>query len=300
MYSQIALLLAAGLTSLLILPLRMPGELPGTVVPRTVRSIQASLTGRLVELNVDEGSQVAPGMILGRLSPLQDLQLQRELEADLAAQKAAMDATSAALAYAQKEMLSFRRLQAMGDVSLLAVEHKESTVEQLQKQVAAQSATTQALQVRLSHITERLRNGEYLVASSHGTVITRISDQLGRLVQPGDTICEIMSDEKVIEVRVDEDCLSHVQTLERLTIRFPSHPRLSMTAKIEAIRPLVIEDALEQKPWLKNARARVVLSGPLPEDLRSGMSCEALLPWSGQECLAIRLFRFIQHRLLGS
>ena len=145
----------------------------GYIVPRRRAALSTDIPGRLVELNVEEGSRVSEGDVVARLDSRELEAGQKRLQAEIKSAKAIEKQTRLALERQQK-------LAKTEDVSASALESAEASFEGAAARVQSLEASLMEVMVRLDKATvyapfsgvvvqKNAEVGEVVVASGGGT-----------------------------------------------------------------------------------------------------------------------------------
>ncbi len=121
---------------------RVDRRFVGQVEARATVALSFELGGRLVELTVDEGDQVAEGQILARL----DTAL---LAADERGQSAARDATASQLEFAEARLMRAEALRKQGFTSQEGLDQARTTRDELRSRIAEIDARLQSVRINL-------------------------------------------------------------------------------------------------------------------------------------------------------
>lgn len=244
--------------------LRQQSEYTGTTNAFRVVSLRSQVEGRLLALNVDIGSAVKGGQVIGQLDDALLLTALKQAEAELASLKSevARARTQVSNARAEVERLRLVLVQAQADSQRQQKLLKEGAIAQ---QLAEQSQTeartaTQALRAA----TEQVRTEEQAVAAAQGRVVAQqalvaeekerrsyaklispiagvVTEKVtepGNLVQPGNEILKIgdFSRGKVI-VQVSELELGKIQLGQSVEVSLDAFPNKKYTGRVIRVSP---------------------------------------------------------------
>jgi HlyD family secretion protein len=272
--------------------------------------IGATLTGRVAQVNVEEGARVKRGDILVRLEndELQAALAQaqagiRQAQARLAglqssgrsAVQANLEQTESVLLAAQKDLNRTQELVTRGFVSAArldeaqratavataqrdaALAQRQANAERgadivgAQAQVMQAQATLAAAQARLEQAT--------LTAPADARVLLR-GVEPGQIVQPGRALLTLALDSPVQLVgQVDERYMAQVQLGQKAIVRADAFAQQPFDAKVQSIAPVV--DAQRGAVEVK-----LVLPSAVPNFLREDMTLSVELV-TGQRDLAL-------------
>lgn len=244
--------------------LRQQSEYTGTTNASRVVSLRSQVEGRLLALNVDMGSAVKGGQVIGQLDDALLLTALKQAEAELASLKSevARARTLISNARAEVERLRLVVVQAQADSQRQQKLLKEGAIA---LQIAEQSQTeartaTQALRAA----TEQVRTEQQAVAAAQGRVVAQqalvaeakerrsyaklispiagvITEKVtepGNLVQPGNEILKIgdFSRAKVL-VQVSELELGKIQLGQSVEVSLDAFPNKKYTGRVIRISP---------------------------------------------------------------
>lgn len=244
--------------------LRQQPEYTGTTNAFRVVSLRSQVEGRLLALNVDVGSAVKGGQVIGQLDDALLLTALKQAEAQLASLKSevARAKTQVSNARAEVERLRLVVVQAQADSQRQQKLLKEGAIAQ---QAAEQSQTeartaTQALRAA----TEQVRTEEQAVAAAQGRVVAQqalvaeakerrsyaklispiagvITEKVtepGNLVQPGNEILKIgdFSRAKVF-VQVSELELGKIQLGQSVEVSLDAFANKKYTGRVIRVSP---------------------------------------------------------------
>ncbi len=216
----------------------------GYVVARRQATVAAEVTGKLVEVDVEEGQAVERGQVLARLDDATE-QAQLELaRARLEATRSALDETAAQLENARRTLQRQRDLdrrdltsQAQLDLAVTEVETLAARLANQRSQVAVAEREVALRRQLLDELTIR--------APFSGVVIARAA-QAGEMVSPisaggGFTrtgICTIVDmDSLEIEVDVNEAYIDRVTAGQPVVATLDAYPDLRIPARVKAVVP---------------------------------------------------------------
>lgn len=216
----------------------------GTVEAKVVVGVSSKITGRIVELYVDQGDQVNRGQLLAKLENDDFIQQQHQSEAgvtrsaaNLNVEQATLQKAKANLMLAEKNALRYRTLAEKNLVSKLEAEQYENTYQVAKEEVARSSAALESAKMeqaanRAGLGFARSKVGDTLIyAPQDGVIITRDLEK-GATVTPGMSIFT-MADPRTVWVKanVDESLLKGVALGKKANItlrssaneQFPGH-----------------------------------------------------------------------------
>jgi RND family efflux transporter MFP subunit len=241
----------------------------GYVVARRQATVAAEVTGKLVEVDVEEGMAVEQGQVLARLDDATERAQLDLARARLAATRSALAETAARLENARRTLqrqrdLQQRDLTSQADLDLAVTEVRslEARLANQRRQVAVAEQEVAVAQQRLDELTIR--------APFSGVVIARAA-QAGEMVSPisaggGFTrtgICTIVDmDSLEIEVDVNEAYIDRVAPGQPVIATLDAYPDLEIPARVNAVVP-----AADRQKATVRVRVAIVERDPriLPE-----------------------------------
>jgi HlyD family secretion protein len=216
----------------------------GYVTPRRRSTVAAKITGRVIEVDTDEGMQVKQGQVLARLDC-------SELDATLASAKADRVATQASiedlqvnLANAQRDLKRTQELTAAGiqtpqtlDAARTLVQSYQARIALTREQVIAADRKIDVAQQDVDNCTVR--------APFDGEVVSKDA-QVGEMVSPISagggftrtgiaTIVDMKSLE--IEVDVNEAYIARVKPRQRVIATLDAYPDWRIPSHVRTIIP---------------------------------------------------------------
>ncbi len=208
----------------------------GTVEPTVMLPIAPRNSGRLVELNADEGDRVRKDQVLARL---EDADLQRSV-----------DELEARARFAKSQ---FDRAQTLYERKLGSLLERD--------QARSEWQATEAAQARA----RALRGFMTLTAPADGQILQR-DGEIGQLIPANQPIFYFSCCAPLrVEAEVDEEDILLVRPGQRTLIRAPALPDRVLEGEVAEITP-------KGNPVTRSYRVRIGLKGDTP--LRIGMTAE--------------------------
>lgn len=254
----------------------------GTLEARVRTAISPKISGRLVQVQVDQGDRVTQGQLLATLDD-GDLKQQVEVaKAELALASATVDRSATDIVRAQATALLTRteltrvtQLQRSGGATSYELDQAterrdvgEADTKRTQlAKVEAEKAVLKA-QESLRYYQERLADTK-IVAPFDGLVVRRNRDP-GDIVVPGTAILEVIStDELWVSAWVDETAMGRLAVSQPARIVFRSAPDTSLPGKVTRLAPqtdretreFLVDVSVAQLPktWAVGQRAEVYI-----------------------------------------
>jgi RND family efflux transporter MFP subunit len=202
----------------------------GYVVARRQATVAAEVTGRLLEVRVDEGDHVRRGQILAVLEPT----LAR---ADLNSARARTAAAEADLAEARRQLTRTQQLSQQGFASNAALTAAQSRFDQAQAQRNAASAEANSASAQLARYQVRAPFDGVVIdkAAQAGEIISPISAGGGFTRTGVCTIVDMSSLE--VEVDVSEAYIARVSEGQRVEAVLDAYPDVTFPAHVIATIP---------------------------------------------------------------
>lgn len=202
----------------------------GYVVARTQATVAAEVTGRLLEVRVEEGQFVRRGQVLAVLEPT----LAR---ADAASARARADRAQADLAEAERQLNRTRALSERGFASDAALTAAESRYQQALAERNASRADASRASAQLDRYEIRAPFSGVVVAKAAqpGEIISPVSAGGGFTRTGVCTIVDMSSLE--IEVDVSEAYIARVSEGQRVEAVLDAYPDVTFPARVIATIP---------------------------------------------------------------
>jgi HlyD family secretion protein len=209
----------------------------GTVEAKVVVGVSSKITGKVIELYVDQGDRVKRGQLLAKLENDDLIQQQHQAEAgmnradaNLSAEQANVQKASVNLVLAEKNTQRFRALVEKNVVSRLEAEQYENTYQVAKAEVARCAAALESARMEQKANTANLGFARskvadtFIYAPEDGIIITRDLES-GATVTPGLTIFKLADPRTVwVKANVDESHLKSVAVGKKAMIALRSSP----------------------------------------------------------------------------
>jgi len=216
----------------------------GYVVARRQATVAAEVTGKLVEVLVEEGLAVEKGQVLARMDDATEQAQLALARARLAAARSALAEIEAQLSNARRTQVRQRELKQRDLSSQSEVDRAETEVESLQARLAAQREQINVAEREVELQQQRL--GELTIRAPFSGIVIARAAQAGEMVSPisaggGFTrtgICTIVDmDSLEIEVDVNEAYIDRVETGQPVVARLDAYPDWQIPARVRAVVP---------------------------------------------------------------
>jgi len=207
----------------------------GYVVARRMATVAAEVTGRVLDVRVEEGQSVRQGQVLATLEPsLARSQVQSAQARAVAAQ--------AQLAEAQRNLQRTQALAAQGFASNAALTSAQASADSAQAAANASRADARTAEAQLAYYEIRAPFSGVIVdkAAQAGEIISPISAG-GGFTRTG--ICTIVDMQSLeIEVDVSEAYISKVSPGQPVRAVLDAYPDVTFPAHVIAIIPAASRD----------------------------------------------------------
>lgn len=216
----------------------------GYVVARRSATVSAEVTGRVVEVNVEEGMQVEAGDVLARLDDATARANVALAQSEIATQRAALREIASQLATARRNA---QRRQSLADSSAVSEAELDAALSEVERLEAAVERTRSGITVarrRLALAEQALDNT--IVRAPFAGVVTAKAAQPGEIVSPvsgggGFTrtgICTLV-DMQSLEIAVDvsENYIGRVAPGQAVQATLNAYPDWTIPGRVEAVIP---------------------------------------------------------------
>jgi RND family efflux transporter MFP subunit len=226
----------AGATSIL--------DATGYVVARRQAAVASKITGKMVELDIEEGDRVKAGQIIAKLDDTNIRASLNAARAQVEFAKAGLAETQVNLTNAQRDYDRQRSLVQGRFVSQSAVDNAQTTVDALRAQLVTQRSNIEVAE-RNVDLAERNLDDTIVRAPFAGVVIAK-SAQVGEIVSPlsaggGFTRTGIGTivdmDSLEVEVDVNEAYINRVQPGQPVDSVLNAYPDWKIPSHVIAIIP---------------------------------------------------------------
>ena len=216
----------------------------GYVTPRRRSTVAAQITGRVTEINAEEGMRVKTGDVLARLYD-QDIRARlTSAEADRNATQASLADLRVNLTDAERELRRTDSLQQGGVLSQQQLDAAHTRVDSLRAQIAQTERQVQAAEAKIGVVKQDLVN-TVIRAPFDGIVVSKDA-QRGEIVSPISagggftrtgiaTIVDMKSLE--IEVDVNESYIARVKEGQPAIAVLDAYPEWQIPSKVRTVIP---------------------------------------------------------------
>ncbi len=216
----------------------------GYVVARRQATVASKITGRMIELDIEEGEHVKAGQVIARLDDTNIRAARDQAAAQLNFAKAALEETEVNLANAQRDYDRQKALLSGHFVSQSAVDNAQTTLDAHRAQLATQRRNVEVA-ARGLDLAERNLDDTVVRAPFPGVVTVKAA-QPGEIVSPMSagggftrtgigTIVDMDSLE--VQVDVNENFINRVEPAQRVTAKLNAYPDWQIPAHVIAVMP---------------------------------------------------------------
>jgi RND family efflux transporter MFP subunit len=211
----------------------------GYVTARRRATVSSKVTGKIVEVNVEEGMAVREGQVLARLDDANVLAALRLMEAQLEAARRAIAETEVRLAEAERTLKRRERLRTDGLITDADLDQARSEVQSLEARIAASQEQVTVAERQVALQQTELDN-MVIRAPFSGVAISKDA-QPGEMVSPVSagggftrtgisTIVDMKSLE--IEVDVNESYINRVASGQPVTALLDAYPDWQIPGRV--------------------------------------------------------------------
>ncbi len=178
----------------------------GTIQPKISVDISSDITGKIVEVFVNEGDRVADGDLLLRVDPTQFRESVRSAEAQYESAKARNRESEARMEQAELEWARIQAFHAKGDVSERDYESARMSYKVAGTQVDSSQRSVDQAEAYLEQMRDRFSKTE--IRAPMSGIVVRRNAEVGEIAMEGTfsiQVLMVIADLSVMEVEVDVD-----------------------------------------------------------------------------------------------
>ena len=178
----------------------------GQIQPKVSVDISSDITGKIVEVLVEEGDRVRKGDLLLRIDPTQFREALRSAEARYQSALAQLHEAEARLEQAELEWTRVQALHRNGDLSERSYEQSRVSYKVAETQVTTAERTVDQLEAALEQARDRFDKTE--IRAPMSGVLIRRNAEVGEIAMEGTfsiQVLMVIADLSVMEVEVDVD-----------------------------------------------------------------------------------------------
>src|SRR3984885_1018592 len=234
----------------------------GYIVARRQATVASKITGKMVELDIEEGDRVQEGQVIARLDDSNVRAALAAAHAQLDFAKAGLAETEVNLANAHRDFDRQTSLVKGHFVSQAALDNSKTSMDALTAQLATQRSNIQVAQRNVEVADRNL--ADTIVRAPFTGVVTVKAAQPGEIVSPlsaggGFTRTGIGTivdmDSLEIQVDVNENFINRVEPAQKVTAKLNAYPDWQIPGHVIAVIPtadrskgtVTVRIALDQK-----------------------------------------------------
>lgn len=256
----------------------------GYVTARREATVSSKITGKVIEVLIEEGQRVEEGEILARLDETNVAASLRLAEAQVAAARSALEETKVRLDVALRELTRIRNLQATGITTEANLDQARGEVDSLKARLELQTEQVEVADRERAVYAQQVE--DTIIRAPFEGVVTAKNAQPGEMISPisaggGYTrtgICTLVDMTSLeIEVDVNESYLGRIREDQPVQAVLDAYPEWKIPAHVIAIIPTAdrqkstvkVRVAFEQRDprVLPEMAVRVAFLGPAPQGL---------------------------------
>lgn len=215
----------------------------GYVTARRAATVSAKVTGKVMEVLVEEGMKVTEGQVVARLDDSNAKAGLRLAEAQLEAARRTMDETKPMITFAELELDRFLKLRTSNAASQSDIARAESEVASLKARLLRQAADIGVAGRRVDEWKQQV--DDTVIRAPFGGVVTTKDAQPGEIISPMSSggftrtgICTVVDMSSLeIEVDVNESYLHRIQPNQPAEAMLDAYADWRIPAKVVAIIP---------------------------------------------------------------
>jgi HlyD family secretion protein len=215
----------------------------GYVTARRAATVSSKVTGKVVEVMVEEGMKVEAGQMLAKIDSSNVERSLHLAQAQLESARKALGETQANLEQAEREYRRISGLAAQHSASQVELDRAETDAKSLRARLARQTADIGVSERELAIWQQQLE--DTVIRAPFGGVVTTKNAQPGEMISPmsvgGFTrtgICTIVDMSSLeIDIDVSESYINRVEPGQPVEATLDSYPNWRIPAKVIAIIP---------------------------------------------------------------
>ncbi len=215
----------------------------GYVTPRREATVSSKVTGKVVEVLIEEGMKVEAGQVLARIDSLNVEANLRLVEAQLQASRSSLEETKVRIEEAERE---FRRATSLAEKQIATqadLDRAESEVKSLRARLDKQKADIAVAEREVAVWKQQL--DDTVIRAPFTGVVTIKNAQPGEMISPMSSggftrtgICTIVDMSSLeVEVDVNESFINRVTAGQQVEATLDSYPEWKIPSKVIAIIP---------------------------------------------------------------
>jgi RND family efflux transporter MFP subunit len=216
----------------------------GYVTARKLATVSSKVTGKVIEVLIEEGMTVKAGQILARLDDSNVVVNLRLTQAQAKSSHAALEETRVRLVEAQAELTRISNLNQNKIATASDLDHAQASVDAYKARLVLQNADTETADRQVDLWNQQM--DDMVIRAPFTGVVVAKNAQPGEMISPisaggGFTrtgICTLVDMESLeIEVDVNEAYIQRVEAGGRIVASLDAYPEWSIPGKVIAIIP---------------------------------------------------------------
>jgi RND family efflux transporter MFP subunit len=215
----------------------------GYVTARRQATVSSKITGKVVEIHVEEGLKVEEGSVLAKLDDTNVVASLNLAKAQLESAKKAVEETKPNLVFARQELERFTGLVKTKAASISDLNRAQAQAEAEDAKLIRQTAEVAVAQRQVETWTQQL--DDTIIRAPFSGIVTTKNAQPGEMISPmsvgGFTrtgICTLVDMKSLeIEVDVNESYINRVESGQPVVATLDSYPDWQIPCKVIAIIP---------------------------------------------------------------
>ena len=216
----------------------------GYVTARRAATVSSKVTGKVIEVLVEEGMKVEAGQVLARIDSVNVQTALSLAEAQFESARQALKETKANLEQAQRELERFKKLASDKIASPSDVDRADASAKSLQARLEYQQSQVIVAEREVAQWKQQL--DDTIVRAPFAGIVTAKNAQPGEMISPMSAggsftrtgICTIVDMSSLeVEVEVNESYINRVEPGQRVVATLDSYPDWQIPCKVIAIIP---------------------------------------------------------------
>ena len=215
----------------------------GYVTARRLATVSSKVTGKIVEVLVEEGTRVETGQVLGRIDDSNTTASLRLAEAQLEAARQSLAETDATLALAELDLRRQSELAASAIISPAELDRAEAGARALRGRRNRQLADIAIAERQVEVWQQQL--DDTVIRAPFAGVVTSKNAQPGEMISPMSSggftrtgVCTLVDMTSLeIEIDVNESYINRVEPHQPVVATLDSYPDWKIPARVIAIIP---------------------------------------------------------------
>src|SRR5688572_29933191 len=216
----------------------------GYVTARREATVSSKVTGKVIEVLVEEGMKVEPGQILARIDSVNVEASLRLAEAQLSATRAALNETQVRVREAEREWRRIDQLSREQIATVTDLDRAQAALDSYKARLEQQTAQVTVAEREVALWKQQL--DDTIVRAPFAGIVTAKNAQPGEMISPMSAggsftrtgICTIVDMNSLeVEVDVNESYINRVQAGQQVQATLDSYPDWRIPCTVIAIIP---------------------------------------------------------------